>query len=696
MLTELKQLRRWQAHWLLALAAVYLGLIPLLSGLENVPGVTILLVLSAVACLLAWTARQAHSSSVSLPAPLGLGIDALRGLPPVILWLPAPVSLSWVAATMARVEPAHADYGSAFRLWVAALVLFVSLFLVPLAVENREKLQTLVRAIPWPEVAVVAFITAVAFTIRFIDLAAEPHPFWDDEGEQAIEALQLNQGFKQNLFDMGGGTVQPALYYASMGQSFKLFGTGVLAARLPAAIVGAVTIPILYLMLREMFDRRVALVGTVFLAVLHFHVHFSRIAFPNNYDTFFAVLMLLFAFRALRTKALVDFALTGLVSGLVLYSYQGARVIPMVLIILLAYMALKTWGSFVIKNFWGLAALLSGFVIAALPAALYFQTFPDRFRNRFDSQSIFGTGWLDEQVANTGRSELHIIWDRLQQSFGLLVTYDDVIPHYNAGVPLLDGVSSVLLVIGGVYALFHLFQPRFFALFTLLVLPVVLGSAVLVPPIGSQRFLATAPVTAAFVALGLVLAAEVMVKMVPRLRSYAPAAVGAVLLIIVFMNLSFYFGTYLPSDNFTRGVNRSTAAVADYLDTLDDDYTVYFFRVPGFWVRERSLLFRARDKILVDVAEQGEVDTFVETRGLPGQQPAAAAARMSRSNALFLVPTDRSAELAVIEQLCPGGKESDPQFAGSAGQIGYVWYEVLDALGCIGGLHGPVLQPLEG
>ena len=696
--------QRWLELWPLLLAAAYLALIPVLSRVEDVPGVTYLLAGSAVACFIVWCAWRESSSTLGMPALLGRGIDAVRRLPGAILWLPLPVSLSWVAATMARVRPPFGDYDTALGLWLGALVLFVAIFVVPIAVENRDRLPALVRGIPWPEVAIVSLITAFAFAVRFVDLAAEPSPFWDDEGEQAIAALEVIRGVgvRDNLFDMGVGTAQPTMYYGTLALSFKIFGTSVMAARLPAVLVGAATIPVLYLMLRELFDRRVALVGVAFLAVLHFHVHYSRLAFPNNYDTLFAALMLLFAFRAIRTGKTVDFALSGLVAGLALYFYQGARVIPVVLVILLAYLTVKTFGLFLVQRFWGLAALVTGFVVVSLPAALFWNEHRGAASSRWGDQNIFDSGWLDREVELTGHSELHVVWDQIQEAFGTLVVYGDTIAHYNSGVPLLDGVSATVLLIGGVYALFHIFQPRFLSLFALLVLPIMLGSALLDPPIGSQRFLATAPVAAAFVGLGLVIAGEALVQMAPPLRRVAPIGVAAVLLVIAVMNLSFYFDTYLPSDNFGRGRNASTAQVADILEPFDDNYAVYFLEIPGFHPRERSLVFRSSDKVLVDVADGGRSSITFDGGLRVGVEEAAASARASRRNALFLVPvatapgrnspatTGRSAELQKVEELCPSGVRSDVYTTPNM-LISYVIYDVPNAKECIRRLEGAVL-----
>jgi hypothetical protein len=72
----------------------------------------------------------------------------------------------------------------------------------------------------------------------------------------------------------------PTMYFFVVAGFYKLFGVGVFGIRLLSALMGAATIPILYLLLRDMFNRQVALFGAAYLVAYHFHLHYSRI--DNN------------------------------------------------------------------------------------------------------------------------------------------------------------------------------------------------------------------------------------------------------------------------------------------------------------------------------------------------------------------------------------------------------------------------------
>lgn len=203
-----------------------------------------------------------------------------------------------------------------------------------------------------------------------------------------------------------------------------------------------------------------------------------------------------------------------------------------------------------------------------------------------------------------------------------------------------------------------------------------------------------------FVALGVVIAADAVASKLPRWRSYAPVLIGALVLLIAIVDLNFYFGTYLPlhpSDD----PRKLHAQAAERLETFDDSYTVYFFAVPGFEARQHALVFRSRDKILVDVLPDGTIrDTFVETVPLRGEE--SVAARRSRPNALFLVPTElgpdpgRTAELQTIVEMCPNGVRSEVTTTPPAPNFTYVLYEVVDASACVDRLEEIRLLKADG
>ena len=71
-------------------------------------------------------------------------------------------------------------------------------------------------------------------------------------------------------------------YWQSLGM--KLFGMGLVGFRATSAIVGALTVPGLYFLVRTLFDRKTAVLAALFLATFPPHLQFSRIGINNIAD----------------------------------------------------------------------------------------------------------------------------------------------------------------------------------------------------------------------------------------------------------------------------------------------------------------------------------------------------------------------------------------------------------------------------
>ena len=70
--------------------------------------------------------------------------------------------------------------------------------------------------------------------------------------------------------------IHPPLYYALLHGWTAILGTGPAALRLLSVVVGVLTIPLLYLVARRMFTRRVALLATFLLTISPLHVYYSQ------------------------------------------------------------------------------------------------------------------------------------------------------------------------------------------------------------------------------------------------------------------------------------------------------------------------------------------------------------------------------------------------------------------------------------
>jgi 4-amino-4-deoxy-L-arabinose transferase-like glycosyltransferase len=196
-------------------------------------------------------------------------------------------------------------------------------------------------------------IVCVGGFVRFYQLGGNPVGLFRDEASTGYDAYcLLETGHDQYgevfpLFSRSFGDYNESLYRFLVIPSVYFFGLNEFAVRFPAAVIGVLTILIFYFLVRLLFDERVALVATFFLAVSPWHIVFSRVGFRAILFPFFFSLGLLLFFKFLQKFLGVQdpffkkgpgrrrLILSSIAFSFSLYSYSSARVyVPLFLIVL--------------------------------------------------------------------------------------------------------------------------------------------------------------------------------------------------------------------------------------------------------------------------------------------------------------------------------------------------------------------------
>ncbi len=144
--------------------------------------------------------------------------------------------------------------------------------------------------------AILGALSALAIVVRAIGLESG---LWFDE----ISAL--GQSYREPLvwqFTTYEDDFHHPLYSVFARISLVLFGESAWAIRLPAALFGAATIPLVYLLAREVGTEREGWLGAGFLAVFYPHVWFSQSARGYTMLAFWATLATLLLLRAVRSS----------------------------------------------------------------------------------------------------------------------------------------------------------------------------------------------------------------------------------------------------------------------------------------------------------------------------------------------------------------------------------------------------------
>lgn len=135
----------------------------------------------------------------------------------------------------------------------------------------RRMFRALVVSGPFAAWFDCAVLLAVAGAVRSIGLPALP--IWFDD----LFTVYWSQLPLDFLFGQGAQSeTNPPLYYGFMHLWMMLFGDSPASVYVPAAVISAATVPLVYLTAAVLFDRRTALLAGLFAAVDPFMVEYGQ------------------------------------------------------------------------------------------------------------------------------------------------------------------------------------------------------------------------------------------------------------------------------------------------------------------------------------------------------------------------------------------------------------------------------------
>jgi mannosyltransferase len=193
----------------------------------------------------------------------------------------------------------------------------------PAAVAEQRRLPSW-----WP----LAALILLAAVLRLATLTEQS--FWYDESFTPVHVLHAGLGATLKAVVHSENT--PPLWYVFAWVDARLFGDGALALRLPSALAGIATVPVVWAIGNALSGRRAALIGAAIVAVNPLFIWYAQEARAYGLFVFFAALAMLCFVRLLRqpsgTRA-AWFALSGALALLTHY-FAVFLLIPMVLLLL--------------------------------------------------------------------------------------------------------------------------------------------------------------------------------------------------------------------------------------------------------------------------------------------------------------------------------------------------------------------------
>ena len=309
----------------------------------------------------------------------------------------------------------------------------------------------------------LGLILVLAFILRFYNLAQNPPGlYWDEvsNGYNAYSVLKTARDeygvFLPTNF-RSYDDYKPPVYIYSIIPSILVFGLTELAVRFPSAAGGVLTVFLVYLITKKLFQKvKLALFTSFFLAISPWHIHFSRGGFEANFMVFLTILGFYFFLQSKNKYYLLLFSVV--VLGLVFNAYQGAKIWVPLFMFAIVFFGREELFEHGKKLIFPLLIL----VLFSLPVILNFgQSFV-----RGKSVSIFS-----EQEINKIEVFAKGYFSHFSPTF-LFVKGDSIGRHSVPGMGQLY-VFELPLILAGIYLLFRdRFKYRNFLIVWLILAPI--------------------------------------------------------------------------------------------------------------------------------------------------------------------------------------------------------------------------------
>lgn len=343
----------------------------------------------------------------------------------------------------------------------------------------------------------------------------------------------------------------------AVGQSFAvtLFGANWTALRMVSALVGTLTVPVLYFVANHLFGRNIALLAALWLATFPPHVHFSRLAILNIVDPLFGLVALGLLARGWDENRFHDFVWAGVALGLIHYFYEGGRLLFSLMILILGAYLSMFWHSKPITTSdksiaanWhvrrnGLVTMILAAIIVAAP--IYYSLYGNRYSMtvRLSQTNVVST--LSETLRNDPAT---FVARYLAPPFLHYISLPDQSNLYYGGTyGLILPLFVPFFLISVVYALRHWKQPVWLLLLVWLI-GTALGNSLIEQNVFSARYMAVLPALALMIAFG-------MWKVFDTLRWYLgehltlKRAFYGLAIVLALSQLVYYFGPHLALYN---------------------------------------------------------------------------------------------------------------------------------------------------
>lgn len=305
----------------------------------------------------------------------------------------------------------------------------------------------------WWSLAVLTVL--VACGLRLYRLDTIPATFLQDEGSVADWGLSYlhhtpvpgqHVATAITLF-RNGARAYPLLGSYLHALVMQWAGETTFGLRLTAALCGATTVWVFYLIASTYLSRWAAVTATFLLAVSHVHMHWSRLGMLQSMNTLAATLVIWLTLRGLRSRGYLPFVLGGLCLGVAQYLYEGARFLAPILALFFVYAAI-TDRQFLRQRTAHVAVMAVTAMAVFAPIGIWYHQNPGTLLGRSSEMFAFAQPvYLQDRYP--GLSGAQVVLAQLRRSLLGFAYFGDGSGAFDElQVPLVDPITGALLLAG--------------------------------------------------------------------------------------------------------------------------------------------------------------------------------------------------------------------------------------------------------
>jgi 4-amino-4-deoxy-L-arabinose transferase-like glycosyltransferase len=521
--------------------------------------------------------------------------------------------------------------------------------------------QRSLRSIAMPLAVLVAALVLGVF-FRLYDLNSRPVGISFDEASNGLIARNIINGDYPPWF-IGGNTQLPAAFFYIYALFSSYLGEDVLSLRLVSTIGGLAALPLLFLLAREIFDWRVAAIATFILAVMRWHVNFSRFGVTNIFAAALVTGAIAFFARGIRGRSRWNFVVAGVFVGLTPYAGFYGIFVPIVIGLYWLHTLLFDRILTIRRHLVAIVIVGAAALTMYAPVAGWGLMNGDEYLSRPGSASISknkDAGQTYDAVVTSTKKHLLMFNSRGDRNGR----------HNLPNAPMLDRFTGILFILGVGLAATRLRRSNHFLLLVWVIVflqngiwsvdfeaPQSFRSSAVTPAVA---MLAALPLAAlwAIAARALAVGADGEDSIAHRfsLLQYWGVRIGATVTLAVLLgfiadrNYDTYFNKQLDHPQVWRDFNTDIAFVAQELKNADPDQTILL-----------SSLFSSP---VIDYVDKDTVDRNKYQLDLIRDVPVS-----GDGSALMLLDVTKKAYVDWIQQLYPAGRVTKFGPPGEGGEI---------------------------